>query len=72
MDIPAQMDGAVKVQPSPSINPGNSFDYRFKVINPPGTHMYHTHYNSMKQQMMGLAGGLIINFQYWLKNHRNS
>ncbi len=60
MDIPNVMDGVPEVEPSPKINPGYFFDYRFQVINPPGTHMYHTHFLSHRQQMMGLEGGLII------------
>lgn len=60
MDVPNVMDGVPDVQPSPKINPGSFFDYRFQVINPPGTHMYHTHFLSHKQLMMGLEGGLII------------
>ncbi|WP_153464209.1 multicopper oxidase family protein [Sediminibacillus terrae] len=60
LDIPVEMDGSVTLQPSPKIEPGQYYDYRFTVINAPGTHMYHSHYNSMKQQMMGLGGGFII------------
>lgn len=60
MDVPNVMDGVPDVEPSPKINPGSFFDYRFQVINPPGTHMYHTHFMSHKQQMMGLEGALII------------
>ncbi|GAA0079118.1 hypothetical protein UT300005_34970 [Clostridium sp. CTA-5] len=64
LDIPNVMDGVPDVQPSPKIEPGSFFDYRFKITNPPGTHMYHTHYISHKQQMMGLEGGLIIQNPY--------
>lgn len=39
------MDGVPAVEPSPEIRPGDYFDYRFKIINPPGTHMYHAHVN---------------------------
>lgn len=45
---------------SPTIKPGSYFDYYFKITNPPGTHMYHTHVNSAIQQMMGLGGAFII------------
>jgi manganese oxidase len=48
------------VEPSPKIQPGCYFDYQFRINNPPGTHMYHTHVNSSKQQMMGLSGAFII------------
>lgn len=60
LDIPNVMDGVPEIEPSPKINPGRHFDYYFKITNPPGTHMYHTHFNSVKQQMMGLGGGFII------------
>jgi len=60
LNVPNIMDGVANVQPSPKIDPGSFFEYRFQINNPPGTHMYHTHFNSHKQQMMGLEGGLII------------
>nr|WP_314465366.1 copper oxidase [uncultured Clostridium sp.] len=60
LDVPNEMDGVPEVEPSPAIYPGQYFDYHFKIINPPGTHMYHTHLISHKQQMMGLEGGFII------------
>lgn len=53
LDIPYNMDG-VKIQP------GECFNHRFRIVNPPGTHMYHTHSSVAKQEMMGLVGGLII------------
>jgi FtsP/CotA-like multicopper oxidase with cupredoxin domain len=60
LDIPNIMDGVPCVEPSPAIQPGHYFDYHFKIINPPGTHMYHTHYITVKQEIMGLGGGFII------------
>ena len=60
LDVPNMMDGVPEIEPSPAIEPGYYFDYRFKIINPPGTHMYHTHMNSVFQQMMGLGGAFII------------
>ena len=60
LDVPNVMDGVPDIQPSPKIEPGEYFDYRFKIINLSGTHMYHTHHINHKQQMMGLQGGLII------------
>lgn|GEM_PF-6311909 len=60
LDVPNVMDGVLDVEPSPKIDPGAYFDYHFKIINPPGTHMYHTHHNVPRQEMMGLEGGLII------------
>jgi FtsP/CotA-like multicopper oxidase with cupredoxin domain len=60
LDVPNIMDGVPDVEPSPKIEPGEYFDYRFVIVNPPGTHMYHTHFNSSTQQMMGLGGAFII------------
>jgi len=60
LDIPNAMDGVPEMEPSPAIEPGSHLDYQFKIVNPPGTHMYHAHMNSGIQQMMGLGGGFII------------
>ncbi|WP_028596793.1 multicopper oxidase family protein [Paenibacillus assamensis] len=60
LDVPNVMDGVPDIEPSPRIEPGQYFDYHFKITNPPGTHMYHAHYNTVMQDMMGLEGGLII------------
>jgi FtsP/CotA-like multicopper oxidase with cupredoxin domain len=60
LDVPNSMDGVPEMELSPAILPGSYFDYRFRIINPPGTHMYHTHLNSVTQQMMGLGGAFII------------
>lgn len=60
LDVPNEMDGVPDIEPSPEIEPGTYFDYQFRITNPPGTHMYHTHINSLKQQMMGLGGAFII------------
>ncbi|SDY24538.1 multicopper oxidase family protein [Thermoactinomyces sp. DSM 45892] len=60
LDIPNRMDGVPEIEPSPLIEPNHYFDYRFKVTNPPGTHMYHSHYDAVTQEMSGLSGGFII------------
>jgi FtsP/CotA-like multicopper oxidase with cupredoxin domain len=60
MDIPNVMDGVPDVEPSPAILPKSYFDYHFRIVNPPGTHMYHSHHNVPRQEMMGLGGGFII------------
>lgn len=60
LDIPNDMDGVPEMEPTPAIEPGDFFDYYFKITNPPGTHMYHTHLHALTQQMMGLGGGFII------------
>lgn len=67
LDVPNMMDGVPDVEPSPKIEPGWYFDYQFRITNPPGTHMYHTHFNTSVQQMMGLGGAFII-----LSRSRNS
>lgn len=60
LDVPNAMDGVPEIEPSPKIGSGEYFDYHFKITDSPGTHMYHTHFNSPIQQMMGLGGALII------------
>lgn len=67
IDVPNTMDGVPGLEPSPAIEPGHYFDYRFKIVNLPGTHMYHTHLNDATQQMMGLGGAFII----LDRNHRD-
>ncbi|WP_257788401.1 multicopper oxidase family protein [Clostridium saccharobutylicum] len=60
LDVPNVMDGVPDVEPSPKIEPGYYFDYHFRITNPPGTHMYHSHVNVAKQDMLGLLGGFVI------------
>jgi FtsP/CotA-like multicopper oxidase with cupredoxin domain len=60
LDIPNDMDGVPAVEPSPEIRPVDYFDYRFKIINLPGTHMYHAHVNVAKEDMTDLLGGFVI------------
>lgn len=60
LDVPNVMAGVPDVEPSPKINPSCYFDYHFRITNPPGTHMYHTHFKTSKQEMMGLGGAFII------------
>lgn len=60
LDIPNVMDGVPDIEPSPKIEPNSYFDYKFKITNAPGTHMYHTHFNSSSQEMLGLGGAFII------------
>lgn len=64
LDVPNVMDGVPEVEPSPKIEPGKYFDYTFKIVNSPGTHMYHTHFMAHEQSMMGLGGGFIIADNY--------
>jgi FtsP/CotA-like multicopper oxidase with cupredoxin domain len=60
LDVPNVMDGVPDVEPSPRIEPGHFFDYHFRITNLPGTHMYHSHVNVAKQDMLGLLGGFVI------------
>lgn len=60
LDVPNVMDGVPDVEPSPKIEPNHYFDYAFQITNPPGTHLYHTHFHLAKQEMMGLGGAFII------------
>ena len=59
LELPNVMDGVPEVEPSPRIDPGRYFNYHFRVVNLPGTHMYHTHFNSVTQEMMGMGGAFI-------------
>ena len=60
LDVPNSMDGVPSVEPTPKIEPNSYFDYHFQIINPPGSHMYHTHFHTVTQEMMGLGGAFII------------
>src|SRR5690606_38846093 len=44
---------------NPQIRPGESYTYEF-VADPPGSHMYHSHYNAAAQVGRGLLGPLIV------------
>lgn len=60
LDVPNAMDGVPCIEPSLLIPPNYYYEYRFTVVNPPGTHMYHSHFNSIPQVMGGLGGAFII------------
>lgn len=60
LEVPNNMDGVPPIEPTPFINPGECFEYHFKIVNPPGTYMYHSHVNVPVQDNAGLLGGLII------------
>lgn len=55
---PNAIDG-VPVITQPAVMPGESFDYRFKAVNP-GTHFYHCHVQPDVHVPMGLVGMLVI------------
>lgn len=52
------MDGVGNLT-QPPVKPGQKFSYEFVAKNP-GTHMYHSHINAMKQVGSGMLGALII------------
>jgi len=56
--VPNAMDGVPYVTQEP-IQPGATFAYEFTLRNP-GTHMYHSHHNSLNQVNRGLLGAFIV------------
>lgn len=60
LEVPNDMDGVPPIEPSPFIEPGEYFDYHFKINNTPGTYMYHSHVNVLVQDNAGLLGGFIV------------
>ncbi|MGE0687883.1 MAG: multicopper oxidase family protein [Dehalococcoidia bacterium] len=56
--VPNSMDG-VPFLNQPPIKPGATFIYEFTLRNS-GTHMYHSHHNSMDQVNRGLLGAFIV------------
>lgn len=58
LDIPNDQDGVTFVNQDP-IRPGETFTYEFPVENY-GSHMYHSHHNSMEQVVGGLLGAFIV------------
>jgi FtsP/CotA-like multicopper oxidase with cupredoxin domain len=56
--IPNKMDGVGNLT-QPPVKPGETFAYEFVAKNP-GTHMYHSHINAMKQVGGGMLGAFII------------
>lgn len=58
LHVPNDMDGVPYVT-QPPIPPGKSFVYEFTASHP-GTFIYHSHYDDMKQIGSGLYGALIV------------
>jgi FtsP/CotA-like multicopper oxidase with cupredoxin domain len=56
--VPNGMDGVTGLNQRP-IAPGETFKYEF-TIREAGTHMYHSHFDEMTQQGMGLMGMFVI------------
>lgn len=58
--VPNSQDGVPEVgEPTPLIQPGSSYTYRYQIRQSPGTHMYHSHVD-LKSEMLGMVGGFII------------
>lgn len=58
LEVPNEMDGAGGVT-QPPVPPGGTFVYEF-TLHQIGTYMYHTGFNMMKQDGMGLSGFFVI------------
>ena len=59
MTVPNAMDGVPYITQDP-VMPGASFTYEFRVSDPPGMYVYHSHFNSAEQVGRGLYGALIV------------
>ncbi|HEX9313030.1 MAG TPA: multicopper oxidase domain-containing protein [Actinomycetota bacterium] len=59
MTVPNAMDGVPYITQDP-VFPGGSFIYEFTVKDPPGTYIYHSHFNSTEQVSMGLYGSILV------------
>ncbi|UCB50616.1 MAG: copper oxidase [Deltaproteobacteria bacterium] len=58
LEVPNDMDGAGGVTQKP-VPPGGTFAYEF-TLHQVGTYMYHTGFNMMKQDGMGMGGFFVI------------
>jgi FtsP/CotA-like multicopper oxidase with cupredoxin domain len=58
LDVPFDQDGVPFLTQDP-ITPGTTFTYEFTVTNY-GSHMYHSHHNSMEQVVGGLLGAFVV------------
>ncbi|MEX0984157.1 MAG: multicopper oxidase domain-containing protein [Actinomycetota bacterium] len=57
--LPNDQDGVPYIT-QPPIMPGESWTYEFKIVDPPGFYVYHSHFNSTEQVDRGLYGALIV------------
>ncbi len=58
--VPNSQDGVPEVgEPTPLIQPGGSYTYRYQIVQGPGTHMYHSHVD-IRSEILGLTGGFVI------------
>lgn len=58
VEVPNSMDGVPGISQDP-IAPGDSFVYEFEA-KPAGTHLYHSHFNSLHQEEHGLYGMFVV------------
>jgi FtsP/CotA-like multicopper oxidase with cupredoxin domain/plastocyanin len=57
--VPNKDDGVPYVTQDP-VMPGQTFTYEFKVVDRPGTYLYHSHFNSNEQVSRGLYGTFVV------------
>ncbi len=56
--LPCGMDGAAGIT-QPAIQPGETFRYEF-ILPEAGTFMYHSHFDAMTQEGMGMIGMIVV------------
>jgi len=66
--LPCGMDGVAGLT-QPAIKPGETFVYEF-IFAHAGTFMYHSHYDSMTQEGMGLVGMIVVHKRQPIKENR--
>jgi uncharacterized cupredoxin-like copper-binding protein len=59
LTVPNKDDGVPYITQDP-VMPGQTFVYEFRVVDSPGTYMYHAHFNSTEQVGRGLYGSFVI------------
>jgi len=59
LTVPNASDGVPYITQDP-IMPGGYYVYEFRVVDPPGMYVYHSHFNSTEQVGKGLYGALIV------------
>jgi FtsP/CotA-like multicopper oxidase with cupredoxin domain/plastocyanin len=59
MTLPNEVDGVPYLTQDP-VMPGGSWPYEFRVQDPPGMYVYHSHFNSTEQVESGLYGAIMV------------
>lgn len=59
LTVPNAADGVPYIT-QPPIMPGQRYTYEFTVVDPPGTYLYHSHFNSAEQVGRGLYGVIVV------------